>query len=107
MRSWTRTIVRAYATPTAISHVPLLNPLVDQLGLTPPLGWNTWMTCGDPGCGHDVCNEAEVKGAATAMAANGMQALGYTYVNLVSSPPCESGIVHANACFRCVLKVDV
>jgi hypothetical protein len=55
-----------------------------QLGLTPPLGWNTWVTCGDEGCGHDVCNEAEVKSAATAMASNGMQALGFTYVNLVS-----------------------
>lgn len=41
------------------------------------------MTCGDASCGHDVCNEDEVKAAAQAMAANGMQALGYNYVNLV------------------------
>lgn len=44
------------------------------LGRTPPLGWNTWMTCGDSTCGHDVCSEAEVKSIATAMQANGMQA---------------------------------
>ena len=22
------------------------------LGLTPPMGWNTWKTCGDDGCTH-------------------------------------------------------
>jgi alpha-galactosidase len=72
------------------------------LGLTPPLGWNTWKTCGDADCTHDYCDEHEVKTAAQAMAVrggglgvllsirltpslaqdNGMQALGYVYVNL-------------------------
>ena len=51
-------------------------------GLTPPLGWNTWTTCGEPTCGHDVCNEAEVKSVALAMQSNGMQELGWNYVNL-------------------------
>ena len=49
---------------------------------TPPLGWSTWQTCGDAACGHDVCNEAEVKAAAVALNSSGMQKLGYTYVNL-------------------------
>jgi hypothetical protein len=35
-----------------------------------------------PTCGHDNCNEEEVKSAALAMQANGMQALGWTFVNL-------------------------
>jgi len=48
----------------------------------PPLGWSTWQTCGDAACGHDVCNEAEVKAAAVALNDTGMQALGYNYVNL-------------------------
>jgi alpha-galactosidase len=56
--------------------------LDNGLGETPLLGWNTWKTCGDSGCTHDYCDEHEVKTAAEAMAANGMQALGYNYVNL-------------------------
>ena len=51
-------------------------------GRTPPLGWNSWKTCGEPTCGHDICNEAEVKSVATAMQENGMQSLGWNYVNL-------------------------
>jgi len=51
-------------------------------GKTPPLGWNTWKTCGDPTCGHDICNEAEIKSVAQAMQDNGMQSLGWNYVNL-------------------------
>ena len=56
--------------------------LHNGVGLTPPLGWSTWLTCGDEACGHDVCNEAEVKSAATAMASNGMRDLGWQYVVL-------------------------
>lgn len=52
------------------------------LGRTPPLGWNSWQTCSDDTCIHDGCNEQEVKEVALAMQANGMQALGYNYVNL-------------------------
>ena len=42
------------------------------------------MTCApdDPACGHDVCNEAEIKNNAQAMVDSGMQALGWNYVNL-------------------------
>ena len=62
----------------------LTSGLDNGVGRTPVLGWNTWMTCapGDALCGHDVCNEAEVRAAAQAMKANGMQALGFNYVNL-------------------------
>lgn len=63
----------------AVTPVACMN---NGVGRTPPLGWNTWMTCGDPTCGHDVCNEAEVKSSAQALIDNGMQALGWTYVNL-------------------------
>lgn len=68
--------------------LPLLVLLVgthaldNGLARTPPLGWSTWQTCGDTACGHDVCNEAEVKSAAIALNSSGMQALGYNYVNL-------------------------
>ena len=51
-------------------------------GKTPPLGWNTWKTCGEATCGHDICNEAEVRSVAQALQDNGMQALGWNYVNL-------------------------
>ena len=52
------------------------------VGRVPPLGWNTWVPCGDSACSHDVCNEAEVKAAAVAMKQNGMQALGWNYINV-------------------------
>jgi alpha-galactosidase len=51
-------------------------------GKTPPLGWNSWVTCGEATCGHDICNEAEVKSVAQSMQANGMQTLGWNYINL-------------------------
>ena len=56
------------------------------LARTPPLGWNSWVTCEDKECTHDFCNEEEVKSVATAMQINGMQTLGYNYVNLGKSP---------------------
>lgn len=48
----------------------------------PPLGWSSWMTCSDAGCGHDVCSEQQVKQVAEAMMENGMQKLGYEYIIL-------------------------
>eukprot|EP01121_Diplochlamys_sp_Union-15-3_P020938 TRINITY_DN832_c0_g1_i1.p1 TRINITY_DN832_c0_g1~~TRINITY_DN832_c0_g1_i1.p1 ORF type:complete len:407 (-),score=79.28 TRINITY_DN832_c0_g1_i1:17-1237(-) len=50
------------------------------LGITPPMGWNTWCTLG--ACGRDYCDETEVKSIADTIATNGMKELGYTYVNL-------------------------
>ena len=59
--------------------------LPNGLASTPPLGWSSWLTC-EPGgggtCVHDFCNEGEVKAAAEAMQANGMQALGWRYIVL-------------------------
>ena len=56
--------------------------LSNGVGRVPPLGWSSWLTCGDEPCGHDVCNEQEVRAAATAMMSNGMHAIGWNYVNL-------------------------
>jgi len=50
------------------------------LGALPPMGWNTWCTAGP--CVLDYCNETEVMSVAKAMSENGMQKLGFTYVNL-------------------------
>ena len=60
----------------------LLGLVSAQLGAKPPLGWNTWKTCGDEGCTHDYCDENEVKANAQAMVDSGMTALGFNYVNL-------------------------
>ena len=64
-----------------ISMPPSTNALDNGVGRTPPLGWNTWKTCGEKTCGHDICNEAEIKSVAIAMKNNGMYELGYNYVN--------------------------
>ena len=60
----------------------IVHALDNGVGKTPPLGWNSWKTCGEESCGHDICNENEIKSIANAMVDNGMQALGYDYVNL-------------------------
>eukprot|EP00466_Bigelowiella_natans_P002741 jgi/Bigna1/70198/fgenesh1_pg.11_\ len=67
---------------TMTAKAPLAYGLDNGLALQPILGWNTWMTCDDTGCGHDQCSEQMVKEAATAMQENGMQNLGWRYVNL-------------------------
>lgn len=51
------------------------------LGALPPMGWNTW--CTDDVCGLlDICTESEVHSIADAIVAQGLDKLGYTYVNL-------------------------
>jgi alpha-galactosidase len=50
------------------------------LGLTPPMGWNTWCTEGS--CGRDFCNAQEVMAVADAMTTNGMKDVGFQYINL-------------------------
>lgn len=71
------------------------------IGLTPPMGWNTWCTlnkwvlpsdCGgivshhviilNNSCGYDLCYASEIMSVADAMATNGMKELGYEYINL-------------------------
>nr|AAP04002.1 alpha-galactosidase [Carica papaya] len=50
--------------------------LANGLGLTPPMGWNSW--------NHFYCNidEKTIKKAADALIATGLSKLGYTYVNI-------------------------
>jgi alpha-galactosidase len=47
-----------------------------KAALTPPMGWNSW--------NHFACKvtAADVRGAADAIASNGMKDAGYTYVNI-------------------------
>ena len=51
-------------------------PAQTQAAATPPMGWNSW--------NHFACNvtAADVRGAADAIARNGMKEAGYTYVNI-------------------------
>ena len=65
-----------------ITTIPTSNALDNGVGRTPPLGWNSWETCGEKTCGHDICNETEIKSVALGMKSNGMYDLGYNYVNL-------------------------
>ena len=72
-----------------VSGTVLLTSLVyccaaspNGLGRTPPLGWSTWMTCGDAECTHDYCDENMIKEAATALTTTGLQKLNYSYVLL-------------------------
>ena len=68
---------------TVIALVVPILALDNGLARKPPLGWSTWLTCeDDKDCGHDVCNEAEVKASALALQTNGMQALGWHYIVL-------------------------
>jgi len=50
--------------------------LTNGLALTPPMGWNSWNRF------HAHIDAALIRSVADAMATNGMQAAGYTYVNL-------------------------
>lgn len=66
------------ATLIFIILLPATNTGAQQapMAAIPPMGWNTWY-----GLGCHV-TEADVKAAVDAMAANGMKAAGYEYVNL-------------------------
>jgi len=50
------------------------------VGITPPMGWNTWCTIGP--CETDYCYDGELRSIADAMSTNGMSDLGYTYINM-------------------------
>jgi alpha-galactosidase len=72
--------------------------LAQEAGLarTPPMGWNSW--------NHFACKvtDADVRGAADAMVANGMKAAGYTYVNIDDcwqGKRDEKGVLHPNEKF--------
>jgi alpha-galactosidase len=45
------------------------------------MGWNTW--CTDDACGLiDKCTEAEIMSVADAIVAQGLDQLGYRYINM-------------------------
>ena len=67
-----------------------------QLAATPPMGWNSW--------NHFACkvSDAVVRGAADAIAANGMKKARYVYVNIDDcwqGKRDEKGIIHPNERF--------
>ena len=57
--------------------LPALHGVADNgLARTPPMGWNSW----NKFAGR--VDDAAVRGMADAMAANGMKAAGYQYINI-------------------------
>ncbi|KAF2312324.1 hypothetical protein GH714_034213 [Hevea brasiliensis] len=67
----------AYATKTAkYSDRLRRNLLANDLGITPPMGWNSWNHFG---CQID---ENMIKETADALVSTGLHKLGYTYVNI-------------------------
>jgi alpha-galactosidase len=67
-----------------------------MLAATPPMGWNSW--------NHFGCKvtDADVRAAADAMAANGMKAAGYVFVNIDDcwqGKRDAEGRIHSNARF--------
>eukprot|EP00053_Salpingoeca_punica_P011449 m.102032 g.102032 ORF g.102032 m.102032 type:complete len:418 (-) comp15676_c0_seq1:288-1541(-) len=51
------------------------------LGRLPPMGWNTW--CTEDLCGaRDVCTEELIMSTADGIVAQGLDKLGYTYLNM-------------------------
>jgi alpha-galactosidase len=67
-----------------------------QLAATPPMGWNSW--------NHFACkvSDAVVRGAADAIASNGMKQAGYVYVNIDDcwqGKRDEKGIIQPNERF--------
>lgn len=69
---------------------------VQKVAQTPPMGWNSWNYF------HRSVNEQDVKAAADAMAANGMKAAGYEYVNIDDTWEGKrdaNGVLHSNSKF--------
>ncbi len=67
-----------------------------QLGLTPPLGWNSW------NCWAGEVSDAKVRAAADAMVQNGLAAHGFQYVNIDdcwAAPRDARGEIRSNAKF--------
>ncbi len=85
---WMRTMHKVPYTHVRIAFVALLLILLSPgtacaqaqksapLGLTPPMGWNSWNTFG---CDVD---EAMIRQMADAMVASGMKDAGYAYINI-------------------------
>jgi len=62
--------------PLSVQDVNQVLALNNSLGLTPPMGWNSWNIFGG-----DI-NEEKIKQIADAMVTTGMRDAGYEYVNL-------------------------
>ncbi|GAB2223304.1 hypothetical protein Droror1_Dr00017444 [Drosera rotundifolia] len=75
LRTWILTLCcRPITTPASATNRRSL--LDNGLGLTPPMGWNSW--------NHFKCgiNEDLIKQTADALVSSGLAGLGYTYLNL-------------------------
>ena len=64
----------------AAASAQLIGAINNGLGRLPPMGWNTWCVGGH--CGTDICTEEEIKSVAESLISTGLQAAGYTRVNL-------------------------
>lgn len=74
-------LVTVFALATALSAAPAAKPMAKPmakpaLGLTPPMGWNSWNKFG---CN---INDKIVRETADAIVASGMKDAGYVYVNI-------------------------
>ncbi|CAN0908997.1 Alpha-galactosidase 1 [Linum grandiflorum] len=60
----------------AVAAADRRNLIANGLGMTPPMGWNSW--------NHFHCNisETTIKATADALVSSGLARLGYTYVNI-------------------------
>ncbi|KAJ0037621.1 hypothetical protein Pint_21937 [Pistacia integerrima] len=69
-------MVLSFASPDANFNDYRRNLLANGLGITPPMGWNSW--------NHFSCNinENVIKQTADALVSTGLSKLGYTYVNI-------------------------
>jgi alpha-galactosidase len=77
LRSKGRTVVRLKARNrlgTAEKALTIVGG--EEIGLTPPMGWNSW------NCWGSQVSEEKVRAAARAMAASGLRDHGWTYVNI-------------------------
>ncbi|KAM1416966.1 hypothetical protein ACFXTO_020836 [Malus domestica] len=64
------------ASAAAASSQLRRNLLANGLGLTPPMGWNSWNHF------HCKIDEKVIKATADALVSTGLSKLGYTYVNI-------------------------
>jgi alpha-galactosidase len=61
---------------TVVPTAHASHPAVAELAPTPPMGWSSWYRF------YCATDEALIKRTAYAIATNGMEALGYRYVNI-------------------------
>ncbi|XP_050132982.1 alpha-galactosidase 1-like isoform X3 [Malus sylvestris] len=76
------------ASAAAASSQLRRNLLANGLGLTPPMGWNSWNHF------HCKIDEKVIKATADALVSTGLSKLGYTYVNIGTSLAAKPCLVH-------------